>query len=337
MAAGQTIVGLYIVPGTTIISVGGSSLIMSAPAQSTSTEVVKTYANPLSFFSVRTVVAGNTSHHNLFDGIDVSSDSPHSNRANMYMSVTGNASCYNFGTGIFGDGNYATIAGNTTCYNESWGIEMDNAFSTIVGNSAFDNNLEKDPGAGQIGIGFTGFVGGSNGGNIIVGNHADTSTNSGINGAGIFANNEGGPFNVMQGNYTTGGLTDNIVGASAGTFNGLTLSGATTDTRVNTFLSLAPSSFSPLMQAHDAITFFDINGANDTGGYVIAAHSMSSIGLRIDPVAKTVQVGGGLVIQQGTPATSGAPCATGQITFDASFAYFCASTNNWKRVGILAF
>lgn len=325
ISPGQTIVGLYIVPGTTVSSVGSTTLVMSNPAQSASTEVVRTYGGVLSYFSVRTSVEANITHHNLFDGIDVSSDAPHSNRANMNLSVTGNVSCYNFGAGIYGDGNYSTFTGNTACYNESWGISLDNAFSTIVGNSAFDNNLQKDGGTGQIGIGSQGPMSGFglNGGNTVIGNHADTSTNSGINGFGIFASNNGGPQNMLQGNYTTGGLPDSIVGAAASMFSGTILSGATTDTKVDTFLSQSVGAFSPLVQAKDAVTFFDINGALDTGGYVIASHSASPVGLRIDGVAKTVQIGGGLVVPGltsgncvqvttgGLLTTSGTPCASG--------------------------
>jgi hypothetical protein len=221
LAAGQPVVSLDLPQGTKIVSVGSNSMVLSHAPSTNSTEPLNVYhPGAMSYFSKQTTITGNIVHHMDFDGIDAGSDYPHTNRVSVYLTVAGNISCNNFGTGIFGDGQYATITGNTVCNNESYGIALDNANSTITGNTAVDNNRQKADGNAQIkigGIATSGLV--ATGGNTIVGNHANTSERSSINGFGMSTTNQNGASNVLSNNYTTGGLVDSHAGYITGSAN----------------------------------------------------------------------------------------------------------------------
>jgi hypothetical protein len=221
LAAGQPVVSPYLPDETKIVSIGSNSIVLSHAPTANSTESLNVYhPGAMSYFSKQTTITGNVVHHMDFDGIDAGSDYPHTNRVSVYLTVTGNISCNNFGTGIFGDGLSATVSGNTVCNNESYGIALDNADSTITRNTAVDNNRQKSNGNAQIQIGgITGSGLVATGGNTIVGNRANTSERSGINGFGITTTNQKGPSNVLSDNYTTGGLPDSHAGYVTGTTN----------------------------------------------------------------------------------------------------------------------
>ena len=215
LAAGQPIVGLYIPENTKIVSVGSDSIVVSNAATATNSELLHVYSDPgISYFATQCTITGNIVHNMDFDGIDVGSDYPHTNRVPIYLTLVGNTSCNNFGTGIFGDGQYATISGNTACNNESYGIALDNANSTITGNTAVDNNQQKASINAQIAVGGITAKLATDGGNTIIGNHAHVSGGSSINGYGIYTGNQSGASNEVTGNYTVGGVSDFDSGAT---------------------------------------------------------------------------------------------------------------------------
>lgn len=320
LALGQRVVGPYIPRDTTIESVGSTSFVMSNAATASSTEELNIY-NPssISYFAARTTITGNNVSNMDFDGIDASTDAPHSNRVSAYLTASGNVSCYNFGTGIYGDGLYATVTGNIACNNESFGMLFDNANSSITGNIAIDNNLQKNKEAAQIAIGYSPLT--VNGGNTVVGNHAFISSGSGINGTGILTNNQGGSVNVLDGNYTLGGLPDSNTGyvTSAITTNSpaATISGAAIDSRVQTVVGLPAGSYSPILHTHDALIFSDINGTIDTGAIVVAAHSAEPTGVRIDGAQNILELWGKTIKangQSGKTRVISLPCGTAIFT-----------------------
>jgi hypothetical protein len=320
LVAGQVIVGLFIPQGTTIVSVGSGSIVISNAATTTNTELLSVYSYPgISYFAAQSTIIGNVINNMDFDGIDVSSDYPHSNRVSVYLTLTGNTSCNNFGTGIFGDGQYATVSGNTVCNNESYGIALDNANSTITGNTAVDNNHQKNSANAQIAVGgitTTGLV--VTGGNTVVGNHANTSSGSGINGYGTYTTNLSGATNVVDNNYTIGGLADSNSGyITNAIYPGILVSGASTDSRVQTILSQSVGSYTPILQAHDALIFTDINSGLTTGGLVLAAHSSNATGIRIDGANNVLELWGGTIKSNGNPGithTISLPCGSATYT-----------------------
>ena len=320
IVAGQVIVGLYIPKGTTITSVGSSSLVMSNQATSSSTELMKIYAYPgISYFAQQTTITGNSVNNMDFDGINFATSTPSVNLDPAYVTVSGNVSCYNFGDGFIGEGQYATVTGNTACNNEVYGFELINANSLLVGNVAVDNNLWKQSGYAQISVGDQATS--VNGGDTVVGNSAFTSAGSGINGYGIVTNNQGGTVNLVAGNYTVGGLSDSHTGyvTSTATTNipGQIVSGATTDSRVQTILSQSAGSYTSILQAHDALIFSDINSAAGSGGLVIAAHSYNATGIRIDGANNVLELWGGTIKANGSVGlthTISLPCGTATYT-----------------------
>ena len=45
----------------------------------------------------------------------------------------------------------------------------------------------------------------------------------------------------------------------------------------------------------------------------------------------------GMFPATGTPASSSAPCQTGQLQFDSNYLYACTAPNNWKRAAWSSF
>lgn len=320
IAPGQTISGLYIPRGTTVVSTGSDSLVMSKPATSSNTGRMKIYNYPgISYFAQQTTITGNSVSNMDFDGINFATSTPSVNIDPAYVTVSGNVSCYNFGDGFIGEGQYATVTGNVACNNEVYGFELINANSVMVGNIAVDNNLWKQNSYAQISVGDQ--AARVNGGNTVVGNSAFTTAGSGINGYGLITNNQGGPENLVAGNHTLGGLLDSNTGYVTGTavtnIPGQIISGSAADSRIQTILGQTAGAFTPILQDHDALIFSDINGVPHSGGLVIAAHGSNSTGIRIDGTNNVLELWGGTFKANGNVGithTINLPCGSAIYT-----------------------
>jgi hypothetical protein len=92
-----------------------------------------------------------------------------------------------------------------------------------------------------------------------------------------------------------------------------------------------------------ATPYIDLNGfgkaanvrlINDSNGQLTIATATGGT-LQVDESG--VHTSGSYHVNLATPASSSAPCATGQIGADQNFIYVCVATNTWRRSALSAF
>jgi hypothetical protein len=118
--------------------------------------------------------------------------------------------------------------------------------------------------------------------------------------------------------YTNGTQSADVI--QAPTFQ---LTTNSTTTTLHGYSNLYPGFFSNLTQAGDAGLFFDVNGLINSGALVIAGHSGTSTGLRIDAIANSINYWGGNHVFNGAISTTTSVTTPFlQLTNNSSFQTF---------------
>jgi hypothetical protein len=123
----------------------------------------------------------------------------------------------------------------------------------------------------------------------------------------------------------------------AGSTVALTCSGCTYVSGVTSF----PSNSIPLFSWTAIAGAFDAAGGTDFRAFMSAKNFISGMGMLITETAgsSTISVDPSIVITQVlvAPATSIAPCTSGQFSTDSNYYYVCVATDTWKRVALNSF
>jgi hypothetical protein len=89
--------------------------------------------------------------------------------------------------------------------------------------------------------------------------------------------------------------------------------------------------------AKDTTHFADLGSGFLFEGIHSDSGSMPFLGLQNASGVPFATFYGPQIVPLYTPASSSAPCTTGQLADDASYHYVCVASNTWKRVALTSF
>lgn len=141
------------------------------------------------------VITGNSVSHCFYDGLDLSSQDPHSGAFLTGSIAIGNTSRFNGAAGVTSDGAGWTIAENTASDNGGPGMLLDVVESVVEFNRVVDNNRDRNALSDQL-------IAGNSvppGGDWLVGNEVEDE-----DGAPGYALYVGGPGAIVIGNLVLG-------------------------------------------------------------------------------------------------------------------------------------
>jgi hypothetical protein len=103
---------------------------------------IKAGIGPNALPSIRSIIVGNHTLENYYDGLDMSAAYPVSDAVAAYHQITGNTSSGNGGDGANVDGRYSSIIRNTFSSNYRFGLWATGSYSNYSENTFNSNNQE---------------------------------------------------------------------------------------------------------------------------------------------------------------------------------------------------